>query len=348
MKKLLSIAVSALLVAPSVWANSVELTAPSNAVEMPQQSTISNADRNSQLAYQAQDTRLSDAERASALRALGEQPSQNGLVAVSRGLKDESAVLREAAIIGADPYPLEYRWRLVSPLLSDDVKVVRMTAASGLLKDLDNLNGIGSVTSKDKERLITVSDELIAHLSTQTSYDNKLLLADAYRWTKHYDLAQKNYQALLNGNPKNPQVWLSLADNYRAQGLDGEAVELLDTAIEKLPSNANLHFSKSLALVRLNQKESAANESHLAATLANNNSYYWYINGVLQETIDIDYSTQSFEQAYLLSGAPEHLYAVCDIYSRYGHDKTEQCLDELGKVAPAEVISQLKDIASTH
>ncbi|WP_295902504.1 tetratricopeptide repeat protein [uncultured Vibrio sp.] len=348
MKKLLSIAVSTLLVIPNAWANSVEMNAPQNALKTSEQSLSSSAERVSQLAYQAQDTRLSDEERASALRALGEQPSQNGLVAVSRGLKDESPLIREAAIIGADPYPLEYRWRLVSPLLVDDVKMVRITAASALLKDLDNLDRLPSVERQDKEALMAVSGELISHLSKQASHEATLLLADVYRWTKQYENAQDAYQALLKEMPENPQVWLSSADNYRAQGLDRDAVSLLDRAIKRLPANASLHFSKSLALVRLDQKEMAATESHLAATLANNNSYYWYINGVLQEGLDIDYSTQSFEQAYLLSGAPEHLYAVCDIYSRYHHAKTDQCLIELEKVAPPEVIAQLKEVASTN
>ncbi|MCR9640000.1 hypothetical protein NB496_04995, partial [Vibrio alginolyticus] len=49
----------------------------------------------------------------------------------------------------------------------------------------------------------------------------------------------------------------------------------------------------------------------------------------------------AFEQAYLISGAPEQLYAVCDIYVRYGNPKTDDCLTELTKVAPDYVIEEL-------
>ena len=95
--------------------------------------------------------------------------------------------------------------------------------------------------------------------------------------------------------------------------------------------------------MRLDDKKKAADAIQIAAELEPKNSYYWYLNGVLQETFDIDKSTQSFEQAYLISGAPEQLYAVCDIYTRYSHPKTDECLSELEKVAPPYVIQQLKE-----
>ncbi|MCV5215461.1 tetratricopeptide repeat protein, partial [Escherichia coli] len=88
--------------------------------------------------------------------------------------------------------------------------------------------------------------------------------------------------------PENPDVWLNLADNYRAQQREQEAIDTLDKAIERLPDNAALHYSKSLTLVRLNDKEQAANEIEKAANMAKNNSYFWYLNGVLQEEFSVD------------------------------------------------------------
>ena len=75
--------------------------------------------------------------------------------------------------------------------------------------------------------------------------------------------------------------------------------------------------------------------------MAKNNSYFWYLNGVLQEELDLKKSVDAFEKAYLISGAPEQLYAVCDIYIRYDNPKSEQCLAELKKVAPDYVIDEL-------
>ncbi|WGV99402.1 hypothetical protein QF117_15810 [Vibrio sp. YMD68] len=291
----------------------------------------------SQWSYQAQDITETEEVRVAALRSLGASPSQNGLVAVARGLKDDSPAIREAAIVGAEPYPLEYRWSLVSPLLTDDTQQVRITAAASLLKDRSTLD------AASQQQLSEPANELIGHLKDQADDASQLLLADVYRWTEQYELAEVQYLQSKQAAPNNPQVRLSLADNYRAQGMDEKAIDTLDQAIEALPSNAHFHFAKSLTLVRLEDKAAAVKESQIAATMAKSNSYYWYVYGVLQEAFNIDEATTAFETAYLISGAPEHLYAVCDIYVRYGNEKTDECMVELAKIAPPSVIDQLNN-----
>ncbi|MGV2988564.1 hypothetical protein ACE1OE_13040 [Vibrio sp. E150_011] len=290
----------------------------------------------SQLSYTAQNVNESPEVRANALRELANYPSQNALVAVARGLKDSEFVVREAAIVGAEPYPLEHRWRMVAPLLNDAHESVRTTAAASLVRDYDN------VTPEQQKQLELPIAELKDYLGGKSDFASQLLLADVLRWNNEWSMADKKYQTLLIKHSDNPQIWLNIADNYRAQNQDQLAIETLDTAIDVNPDTASLHYSKSLTLVRMEQKEKAASEIEKAAKLAKDNSYYWYLNGVLQEPLDVDKSTQSFEKAYLISGAPEQLYAVCDIYVRYGNDNASQCLDELGKIAPAYVIEELK------
>ncbi|EIK0844254.1 tetratricopeptide repeat protein [Vibrio parahaemolyticus] len=290
----------------------------------------------SKLAYQAQDQKLPIEQRVQALRELGNYPNQSALVAVARGLQDKDAAIREAAIVGAQPYAIENRWRMVEPLLKDESSSVRIAAALNLVRDYSVL------TEAQRPAIEKPVDELIASLKSGTDNNTQLLLADVYRWHENWKQADDIYQALLSKMPENPDVWLNLADNYRAQQREQEAIDTLDKAIERLPDNAALHYSKSLTLVRLNDKEQAANEIEKAANMAKNNSYFWYLNGVLQEEFSVDKAVKSFEQAYLISGAPEQLYAVCDIYIRYDNPKTDECLTELEKVAPSYVIDQLK------
>ncbi|EQL92717.1 hypothetical protein EM61_013495 [Vibrio parahaemolyticus] len=290
----------------------------------------------SKLAYQAQDQKLPTEQRVQALRELGNYPNQNALVAVARGLQDKDAAIREAAIVGAQPYAIENRWRMVEPLLKDESSSVRIAAALNLVRDYSVL------TEAQRPAIEKPVDELLASLKSGTDNNTQLLLADVYRWHENWQQADDIYQGLLSKMPENPDVWLNLADNYRAQQREQEAIDTLDKAIERLPDNAALHYSKSLTLVRLNDKEQAANEIEKAANMAKNNSYFWYLNGVLQEEFSVDKAVKSFEQAYLISGAPEQLYAVCDIYIRYDNPKTDECLAELEKVAPSYVIDQLK------
>lgn len=294
-----------------------------------------------QLAYTAQNKNESVEKRADALRQLARYPNQNSLVAVARGLKESDPLLREAAIIGSDLYQFEHRWRMISPLLSDSNLTVRMTATTNLLREYN------AMTPEQQKQIETPYNEVVTYLSgqleEQSNAESQLLLADVYRWHKEWKKADSLYQPLLESTPDNSQVWLNLSDNYRAQSQDAKALEILNRGIEQLPKEASLYYSKALTQVRLNQKESAANAIKTAANLAENNSYYWYLTGVLQEDIDVDLATESFEKAYLISGSPEQLYAVCDIYVRYGNQKAEACLVELAKVAPEHVITQLKE-----
>ncbi|MEZ9599960.1 hypothetical protein AB4232_14250 [Vibrio sp. 10N.286.46.A8] len=344
MKKSLATAVallvstSALISTSAMAANSVQQTVDAPAQNINQVLEMTDTQtRIQQLSYMAQDQNQSVENRTGALQELASYPSQNALVAVARGLKDQNPEVREAAVIGSEPYQLEHRWALVSPLLKDTDTMVRHTATSNLIRDFNALD------DQQKAQIEPPVQELISFLETQESEKFQLLFADVLRWHNEWDKAETVYLELINTHPRDPQVWLSYADNFRVQNKDQQAVELLDRGLKNVPDNAAMHYSKSLTLVRLEDKTAAAHEIEVAAKLAKDNSYYWYLNGVLQEELDIDKSTKSFEKAYLISGSPEQLYAVCDIYVRYGNEKTDDCLGELGKVAPDYVIEQLKE-----
>ncbi|RSD29676.1 hypothetical protein EJA03_17860 [Vibrio pectenicida] len=337
--KLIIAVVMGLSVSPLAIADGEAPNVPSqeralNSAEQPKHAT--SQQRGAYLSYRAQDIKQPKQHRIEALRELANYPSQNALVAVVRSLQDHEPTVREAAIIGAAPYTIEHRWRMIEPLLTDREAKVRITAATNLVRDFANLN------PKQQQILENPVAELITYLQAEQDQNSQLLLADVYRWHHEWDQADKIYQVLVVKQPGNPEVWLSLADNYRAQEQDSRAIQTLDNGLELHPDNAALHYSKSLALVRLDDKKSAAREIEQAAEIAEDNSYFWYLNGVLQEEYDLKKSVTSFEQAYLISGAPEQLYAVCDIYARHENPKIDQCLNELAKVAPQSVINGLK------
>lgn len=288
-----------------------------------------------QWAYSAQDISLPVVARADALRQLAAYPNQNSLVAVARSLRDEHALVREAAVIAADPYQFAHRWRLLSPLLADISAEVRRAATLNLARDYGVMNE--GQLSAIGQPLAEVSE----YLARQQDPAQQLLQADLYRWTRQWDKAQASYEQLLTNQPDNPLIWLGLSDNLRAQQRDAEALALLNKGILALPQNANLRYAKALTQVRLDQKSEAAVTMAQAAELAGNNSYFWYLNGVLQEPLDLEKAIGSFELAYRISGAPEQLYAVCDIYLRHDHPKSDACMSELGKIAPPEVLAEL-------
>lgn len=295
---------------------------------------VQNMPMEQQLAYVAQNKNETVEKRAESLRQLAQYPNQNSLVAVARALKEPNPVIREAAITGSKLYKFEHRWRMLAPLLNDSELSVRRAATVNLLRNYLMMN------TDQKHKIEASYKHLIAYLQHQP--EQQLLMADAYRWHGDWKKAAVIYQQLLISDPQNSQIWLNLSENYRAQHQDGEALIVLNNAIKQLPKQASLYYAKALTQVRLNQKKAAAESMTAATMLAENNSYYWYLNGVLHQDLDLTVAIASFEKAYLISGSPEQLYALCDIYIRHDNEKANACIAELAKVAPETVIDELK------
>ncbi|MDV5168701.1 tetratricopeptide repeat protein [Photobacterium rosenbergii] len=337
-KSLIALVLSAsfalpMLAMPSYAETKVDQTSSKNQLTPVQQR---QAKQIQQWVMTAQDHRQDDEKRAEALRQLARYPNQNSLVAVARGLQDDNPQVREAAVVGAEPYQFAHRWRLLSVLLQDSDQHVRLAATTNLIRNY------GEMDVEQQALMEAATTELIKYLKGKADQSSQLLLADIYRWHQEFDEAHHIYNTLLDSDKQNPQIWLGLADNYRAQGDDQQANKVLEQAQKALPDEANLFYSQALTLVRLDEKKQAADAIRKATQLSPDNSYFWYLNGVLQEVFNVDEATTSFEKAYEISGAPEQLYAVCDIYVRYGHLKADACLESLGKVAPAFVIDELK------
>ncbi|MFA0025920.1 tetratricopeptide repeat protein, partial [Vibrio sp. 10N.261.49.A5] len=102
----------------------------------------------------------------------------------------------------------EHRWALISPLLKDIDTMVRHTAASNLIRDFNTLD------DQQKAQIEPPVQELISFLETQESEKFQLLFADVLRWHNEWDKAETVYLELINTHPRDPQVWLSYADNF--------------------------------------------------------------------------------------------------------------------------------------
>lgn len=289
-------------------------------------------DQVTQLAYQAQDNTISIDRRVTALIALSDYPSQNSLVAIARGLQHQDKRMREAAIVGSKPYNIEHRWRMVSPLLQDKNIAVRRAAVFNLVQDYEHLS------LNQQEEMFVGIHEVIRSLQDQNS---KELLANIYRLTLQTEQAQELYQQLLHEQPTET-VWLNYADSYRIQEQNKKALNILKRGIDNYPNSAMLHYSMALTEVRLGDKKRAAEAMNQAAMLAQINSYYWYLNGIIQETFSIDKAELSLQKAYQLSGEPEQLYALCDLYVRYNNQQYKACLDQLSQWVPESVINEMQ------
>jgi tetratricopeptide (TPR) repeat protein len=173
-------------------------------------------------------------------------------------------------------------------------------------------------------------------------FDSQWKLAESYRLSDNFEMALQAYQVLEANEPIETDFWLSYAEIYRTLGQDQATIELLHKAMQLKPSNAKLHFAKSLALVRLDQKHEALEQVKIAVELLPSQSHYWYVKGALYSELNDLKAANSFEVAYSISDSPEHLYALCEAYIQYQHPQAQSCIHRLESVAPKQIVATLK------
>lgn len=294
---------------------------------------LSNVD---QLAYIAQDKNQPAEARIDALNQLANYPSTNGLISLARALKDTNYKVRVAAINASTPFEFKHRWRLLEPLFSDMVVDVRLAVVENLAVDYKQMN------SMQRQAFNPVLDDYIEAMNLNNDIESLLSLARVERDVELITESKQLYKYVLSKEPNNLQAILGLVDSYRLSKQDHKALQLLDKSLKQQPEQSDLMYAKAMVLVRLNEKSMAAESMNQAARIAHDNSYYWYLNGILQESIDEDLALMSLERSYQLSGSPEQLYAVCDFKLRHQHSDLQQCIAKLEKVAPAHVSKELK------
>lgn len=293
-------------------------------------------------AYIAQDKSQPNSQRVAALEALRAEPSQNGLIAIARALKEEDPSIQEAAIIGSYGLAIEYRWELVSPFLKHEDTTLSYAASYGLVK------GYPQLTASMKPELDKYIPQLEAHLSAQQDSFSHFKLAEVYRLTGQAGKAITEYSALLEKTPHNQAVWAGLSESYRLNKDESKALQTLERGIELNQNSSQLYYAKSLAEVRQGNKLTALADIKSAAILAENNSYYWYLYAVMQKEQNLEQSVPLFEHAYQLSGAPEELYALCDVYIETHNNAASSCLEQLKPQVPKQVYAGLVTKSQTY
>jgi predicted CXXCH cytochrome family protein len=213
-------------------------------------------DAAARLAEVAKDGNTSAFVRASALTELASRISPANIDLARAGLSDPDPMVRIAALDTFQSVPAAQIWQLVSPLLSDPVRGVRI-AATFLLAGAP----LASIPAADRERFEQATAEFIAAQRLNAdrpearamlgSFDAKRrLLADA----------ESEFKAALALNPQYIPAATNLADLYRQLNRDNDGEQVLRAAIATSAGDASLHHALGLALVRQKRYDEALEE----------------------------------------------------------------------------------------
>jgi tetratricopeptide (TPR) repeat protein len=248
------------------------------------------ADAASLLAFAAADSDLPAIARASALTALAGRVSSANVATARTGLRDPDPMVRIGALDMLDNLPAVQIWPLVSPLLSDPVRGVRIRAA-GLLASAP----IASFPEADRTRFARAADEFVA--AQQLNADRpeaRAVLGNFHARRGAFTDAEAEYKAALRLSPLYAPAAVNLADLYRHLDRNGDGEAILRAALASSPADAGLHHALGLALVRLGRQEQALDELRQAAELAPDQARYAYVyavglksNGRIAEAISL-------------------------------------------------------------
>lgn len=277
--------------------------------------------------------------RASALARMDRVINTNTVIAIARAVESDDELVRIGAIRGAQGIQGAERWRIVAPLLEDSVLAVRNEAAAALAPLWQNLS---------KAQQGQLSTALNEYLSTQDfnadrgfSHTNK---GNVFVQQGRYAEAESAFKDSIRIEPHFANAYVNLADLYRLQQKTTESIEVLQSGEQACPENGNLPYSLGLAYIRTKDYKKAIKFLHKATLVEPDNPQFHYVYGLSLEATNAKSAQVAINKAYQLGGNPQYLYALCEMQIRHKAFQQHQCLNELRRVAPEEVVNELQNL----
>jgi Flp pilus assembly protein TadD len=232
--------------------------------------------------------------RATAASLLGRNRGTGDREALSRALADPDPLVRDGALTAAEAVEPTERLALVSPLLRDPVRTVRIAAARTLApvpKDAMNSSeraDFDAALAEYVQSQMVDADRAEAHLN----------LAGVYVEQGELDRAESEYRTALALMPALSGTYVNFADLYRQKGRDDEAEKVLRQGLAVAPKDPGIHYALGLTLVRQKRMPEALAEFERAATLPPERIRYVYVYGVA-----LDSAGQTDRALDVLAGA---------------------------------------------
>jgi Flp pilus assembly protein TadD len=185
-------------------------------------------------------------------------------------------MVRIGALDMLESVPSAQLWPLVSPLLSDPVRGVRIKAVALLAAAPP-----ASQPAADRERFERAAAEFVA--AQRLSADRpeaRATLANFLVRRGQTAEAETEYKAALRLSPQYGTAAINLADLYRVLRRDGDGEATLRAAIAVAPRDAGLRHALGLTLTRLKQSDAALAEFRQANELEPDRARYLYVYAV--------------------------------------------------------------------
>ena len=213
--------------------------------------------------------------RASALSELAPHVSTATNLAEG-GLSDSDPMVRIGALDMLEGVPASQIWSVVSPLLTDVSRGVRIRAV-----DLLAVVPTASQPTGDREKFERAAAEFVAAQRLNADRpESRSRLGNFYARRGFAADAETEYRAATRLSPQYAPAAINLADLYRQLGRDSEGESVLRAAITASSGDAGLHYAVGLTLTRLKRSTAALGELRRATELDPESARYAYVYGV--------------------------------------------------------------------
>jgi tetratricopeptide (TPR) repeat protein len=223
------------------------------------------------------DRRVPAIARATALAELSRYLSPSSSLAVRAGLADKDPLVRRAAVELLEQTDRDVRWRLVSPLLDDPVRGVRVAAAWALAdvspEEVEDPQG--------RQRLQRAFDEYLAsEMLNADRVEHWVNMAGFHARQGNVPAAEKAYSEARRRDADFIPVYANQADMYRLLGREADGEKVLREGVARVDAAPALHHALGLLLIRENRLDEALPELERAFELGGENARFGYVYGV--------------------------------------------------------------------
>lgn len=261
---------------------------------------------------QLQRSNLPAIQRATLLAELPLYPSEQALKLATKDLSNPAPQVRESAVRAISAFlPPPERAPLLTPLLGDPVKAVRIVAARDLLSVARN--GLGSAQANWNA---AIAEYEAVQKSLAERAESNLNLAMLYQASGRNDEVESLLRTALKRDPDFYPALVTLVQWLEANGRGQEAQTLLAQSLKEHPDNALLQHTQGLALVRAGQSAQAMPALRKAAQLEPQNAQYGYVLAVaLHDSGKVDEACEELER--LLNVQPANRNARLSLIQYY-------------------------------
>ncbi len=275
--------------------------------------------------------------RATALSLLSAFPGEESTRAYELALMDEEALIRRTSIEGMRFLDINRQLALISPLLYDPVKAVRIEAASKLAGEPSR-----HLDANRRQAFETALEEFVASMEYSGDFAfGRYNLGNLYAELNRIDDADRNYQAAIKIDDLFYPAKVNLAMLYNRLGDNDRAEQLLSEVLSAHPELYDIAYSLGLLLAEKKQYDEAAVYLERAAKGMPERARIHYNLGLLLQYLKRDAESEAalLKALELEKDNMDYMHALADYYLKRGKfQQAKKIAEEIVAKHPASRI----------